>query len=137
MSLLLTHKNCNPVTDKLETMTETPPAPWPPGKLLKEARVANGYSKRQAADQSGLSQTYYRWIEDGGHYADGEFIPVSPTADSLHMAALGAGADIDAILIAAGYDPGELHRKTLHEIVEGLPADKLPTALRMLQALSR
>ena len=116
-------------------MTNTPPQQWLPGRILQTAREQAGLSKRQAALNAGITPTFYRRIEDGGHLANGEYIPVNPSVDKLASAAEAVGADTTAVLSAAGYNPVELQRKTLHQKVEGLPDRLIPAALNLIESL--
>lgn len=116
-------------------MTPNPPPQWLPGRILQTAREQAGLSKRQAALNAGITPTFYRRIEDGGHLIDGEFTPVNPSVDKLAAAAEAVGADPQAVLSAAGYNPAELQRKTLHNKVEGLPDRLLPAALNLIEQL--
>lgn len=116
-------------------MTTNPPPQWLPGRILQTAREQAGLSKRQAANNAGMTPTFYRRIEDGGHIADGTYIPVNPSVEKLASAATAVGADPTAVLSAAGYNPADLQRKTLHNKVEGLPDRLLPAALNLINQL--
>ena len=116
-------------------MTSTPPQQWLPGRILQTAREQAGLSKRQAARTAGITPTFYKRIEDGGHYLDGEFTPVNPSVGKLIAAAQAVGAVPQAGLAAAGDDPADLQRKTLHNKVEGLPDRLLPAALTLIEQL--
>ena len=116
-------------------MTDTPPQQWLPGRILQTAREQAGLSKRQAARTAGITPTFYKRIEDGGHYLNGEYTPVNPSVDKLIAAAQAVGADPHAVLSAAGHNPLELQRKTLHDKVEGLPDRLIPAALTLIDQL--
>lgn len=118
-------------------MTPNPPPQWLPGRILQTAREQAGLSKRQAALNAGITPTFYRRIEDGGHLINGEFTPVNPSVEKLTAAAKAVGADPHAVLSAAGYNPADVQRKTLHTKVEGLPDRLLPAALNLIEQLER
>lgn len=117
-------------------MTENPPPQWLPGRIIQNAREQAGLSKREAAKRADISPTFYRRIEDGGHIQDNSFTPVNPSTDTLIRSAQAVGADPQAVLAAAGINPADLQRKTLHNIVEGLPDQKLPAAISLIRQLA-
>lgn len=116
-------------------MTPNPPPQWLPGRILQTAREKAGYSKRQAAQRANISPTHYRQLEDGGRILDGDFQPVNPSIDTLTKAATAVGADPLAVTSAAGINPADVQRKTLHNMVEGIPEPLLPAAIALLEGL--
>ena len=116
-------------------MTPTQPQQWPPGRILQAAREQAGISKREAARRAGITPSFYRRIEDGGHLTNGEFAPVNPSVDKLVASARAVGADETAVISAAGYNPIDLQRKALHQKVEGLPDRLIPAALSLIGSL--
>ncbi|MGM0776960.1 MAG: helix-turn-helix domain-containing protein [Bacillota bacterium] len=71
------------------------------GTLLRQLRVENNLSYREASELSGLSHSYIRYIEIGKR--PGSDTPISPTPDTLKALAKAYKYDYDELLKAAGY----------------------------------
>ena len=113
---------------------DTPPQ-WPAGQILQHARETAGLSKRETARRAKIAASFYGRIENGGHTTNGKWIPVNPSADTITACANAVNTDPQALLSAAGFDLTDIQRKTLHDIVEGLPDTKLPAAVALLEQL--
>ena len=78
----------------------------PHGRIIEAAR--GKVSARQAAKAAGVSEGRWRQIVTGVQKAGrGIVLPVNPRTETLIAMAAAVGADIDAVLRAAGVDPIE------------------------------
>ncbi|MEU3013407.1 helix-turn-helix domain-containing protein [Nocardia asteroides] len=79
---------------------------WAAGALIQAAREDAGYSKRQAARKSGISEGRWRQLEDGWEVTRGAKIPVRTTPETIVQIAHAMAIDAEQLLKAAGIDPG-------------------------------
>ena len=77
---------------------------WEAGKLITQAREARGISQHKAAKLSGISDSWWRRIEAGGVFLNGEWQEKRPTRERLIQAATAVGAPVSQVLEAAGME---------------------------------
>lgn len=99
----------------------------PHGRLIEQARVAAGMTKRGAAKAAGISEGRWRQIVSGIQRAGGVDLPVTTKPETLTSMANAVGADPRRVLEAAGFAEAS-GRVDVHAIVIG-HADIAPTAL--------
>jgi transcriptional regulator with XRE-family HTH domain len=73
------------------------------GEFLKELRTEKGLKFREAAEKSGLSHSYIRYIEIGKRPGSGT--PINPTPDTLKRLADAYDYPYEKLLEIAGYLP--------------------------------
>ena len=105
-------------------MTGKPSKPF--GQVLREKRVAKGFSLRKFAEQVQVSPTYLSQVEQGN--AD------PPTAERVHRMAELLGENADELIALAGRVPADLseiiqkHSTEMPQLVReasGLTAEQL------------
>lgn len=89
---------------------------WEAGKILTAGRMKKGYSKRRAAEETGISEARWRQIENGWVKVHGKRKKISAPATTLSKAALVLDIDPLHVLNAAGIEPGGAVNPTRQEI---------------------
>lgn len=118
-------------------MTSNQPPQWPAGRILQKAREEASLSKREAARRAGITPSFYRRIEEGGHLTNNHFVRVNPSTEKLVASARAVGADVIAVISASGRNPADYLRQQLLQKVETLPNQLLPAALNLIDELDR
>lgn len=114
----------------------TPDIPqWLPGRLLQRARENQGLNKRQAAEAAGLSISWWRRLESGFTFRNGEKIPVKASDTALVKAAAGVGISPEEILTAAGIRSTPAGRQGAHDLVDALPEHLVDVAAAYMSGL--
>ena len=93
------------------------------GEVLREARLAKGYSLRKFAEKVGISPTYLSLVEQGK-------VESPPTADRVKKMAELLGENSDEWIALAGRVPGDLP-----EIIQQQPTE-MPELLREASGLT-
>lgn len=70
---------------------------WKVGRLLGEARLKAGLSKRAAADAAGISETWWRQIESGTVMKNGVAVPIEIPPATATRAAIAVQLDPEII----------------------------------------
>jgi len=78
----------------------------PYGRIIEAAR--GKVSVRAAAKRAEISEGWWRQVVAGVQKAGGILIPVNPSDTTLVAMATAVGADVEAVLRAAGYAPDEI-----------------------------
>lgn len=105
------------------------PDQWLPGQLLQQAREHSGLSKIEAARRAGLSETWWRRLEDGFNIRNGKRIPISASPEALAKAARGVGLSVNQIFEAANItNAAPSHEEYYEEIAR--EAKRLPLPLQ-------
>jgi hypothetical protein len=95
----------------------------PYGAIIEHARGAT--SKRKAAFAAGISEGRWRQIVTGvQHVGDGQTVRARPKRETLLAMARAVGADVAAVLTAAGMDVGGLDEDPDHVAASGDLADQ-------------
>src|SRR5690606_6346460 len=81
----------------------TNPDQWLAGQLIREARSLAGLSARTAAERAGMSESWWRKMEQGYYRSNGKILPVQPTVEALKKAANVVGLPPRQLLAAAGH----------------------------------
>lgn len=78
----------------------------PHGVILEAARERLGLAKRAAAKRANYSEARWRQIVTGVQkLGDGHEVPVRPTRKALRAMSAAVDADVNQVLIAAGFEP--------------------------------
>jgi len=93
------------------------------GEVLREARLAKGYSLRKFAEKVGISPTYLSLVEQGK-------VESQPTADRVKRMAELLEENADQWIALAGRVPGDLP-----EIIQKQPTE-MPELLREASGLT-
>lgn len=111
-------------------MTSTPPQ-WETGRLLQQAREDAGLSRAQAAENAGMSQSWWQKLEKGYTTKGGKTVMAHPRAETLSRAAEAVGLDPETLLIPAG-----LRESPVEEgLLEGLTPSELQSVATFIQGL--
>jgi transcriptional regulator with XRE-family HTH domain len=87
------------------------------GEVLKQARMEKGLSLREAADKSGLSHSYIRYLENDER--PGSNSPINATPETLKKLSEAYGVQYEDLMKIAGYlsDKGNIS-KSAQQLME-------------------
>ncbi|WP_083314888.1 helix-turn-helix transcriptional regulator [Corynebacterium sp. HMSC065A05] len=111
-------------------MTSTPPQ-WDTGRILQRAREDAGLSRAQAAENAGMSESWWLKLEKGYTTRSGKIALAHPRAETLARAAEAVGLDPNALLVPAG-----LRESPVEDgLLEGLTQSELEAVSAFIQGL--
>lgn len=109
--------------------------------MIQEARESRGITKRAAAKNIGMSESWWRKAELGWHKINGEVRPIRIAPEPLARAAHLVGLPPRKVLAAAGYIDADqaadipTMRQDIHNQIDMFSDDHLPKIKAFLEGL--